>query len=107
MNNYTETFVTDYFEVKGFCPSQKLFVMTDLHGCSLAMNRLLKHYDGQSKVVFLGDAIDRGPDSFGVIKTLIDLDAICLLGNHESPSHGPGGSDSTRYESEPGNLYHC
>ena len=83
MNNNSDTFVTDYFLVKRFCPSQKLFVMTDLHGCSLAMNRLLKHYDGQSKVVFLGDAIDRGPDSYAVIKRLIELDAICILGNHE------------------------
>lgn len=57
-----ETFFTPYYEVKGFSPTEKLFVMTDLHGCSQAMSRLLKHYDGSSKVVFLGDAIDRGPD---------------------------------------------
>ena len=44
-----ETFVTPYYEVKGFSPTEKLFVMTDLHGCSQAMSRLLKHYDGQSK----------------------------------------------------------
>ncbi|WP_202109177.1 metallophosphoesterase [Succinivibrio dextrinosolvens] len=79
----TETFVTPYYEVKGFSPTEKLFVMTDLHGCSQAMSRLLKHYDGSSKVVFLGDAIDRGPDSYGVVKTLLDLDALCILGNHE------------------------
>ena len=47
------------------------------------MSRLLKHYDGQSKVVFLGDAIDRGPDSYGVVKKLLELDALCILGNHE------------------------
>ena len=78
-----ETFVTPYYEVKGFSPTEKLFVMTDLHGCSQAMSRLLKHYDGQSKVVFLGDAIDRGPDSYGVVKKLLELDALCILGNHE------------------------
>jgi hypothetical protein len=78
-----ETFVTPYYEVKGFSPTEKLFVMTDLHGCSQAMSRLLKHYDGSSKVVFLGDAIDRGPDSYGVVKKLLELDALCILGNHE------------------------
>ena len=80
---YKDTFVTGYYEVKGFFPTERLFVMTDLHGCSQAMSRLLKHYDGQSKVVFLGDAIDCGPDSYGVIKTLLELDALCILGNHE------------------------
>lgn len=79
----TETFVTPYYEVKGFSPTEKLFVMTDMHGCSQAMSRLLKHYDGSSKVVFLGDAIDRGPDSYGVVKKLLELDALCILGNHE------------------------
>lgn len=78
-----DTFVTRYFEIGGFSPTEKLFVMTDLHGCSQAMSRLLRHYDGQSKVVFLGDAIDRGPDSYGVIKRLLELDALCILGNHE------------------------
>ena len=78
-----ETFVTPYYEVKGFSPTEKLFVMTDLHGCSQAMSRLLKHYDGSSKVVFLGDAIDRGPDSYGVVKKLLELYALCILGNHE------------------------
>ncbi|SFS48921.1 Calcineurin-like phosphoesterase [Succinivibrio dextrinosolvens] len=78
-----ETFVTPFYEVKGFSPTEKLFVMTDLHGCSQAMSRLLKHYDGKSKLVFLGDAIDRGPDSYGVVKKLLELDALCILGNHE------------------------
>lgn len=83
MTVFTDTFVTRYYEITGFCPTEKLFVMTDLHGCSQAMSRLLKHYDGRSMVVFLGDAIDRGPDSYGVIKKLLELDAICILGNHE------------------------
>ncbi|SFK46524.1 metallophosphoesterase [Succinivibrio dextrinosolvens] len=83
MTKDIETFVTPYYEVKGFSPTEKLFVMTDLHGCSQAMSRLLKHYDGSSKVVFLGDAIDRGPDSYGVVKKLLELDALCILGNHE------------------------
>ena len=34
MNVFTDTFVTRYYEIKGFCPTEKIFVMTDLHGCS-------------------------------------------------------------------------
>lgn len=37
--------------------------------------------------MFLGDYVDRGPDSFGVLERVIDLHeagrAVCLLGNHE------------------------
>ena len=66
----TETFVTPYYEVKGFSPTEKLFVMTDLHGCSQAMSRLLKHYDGSSKVVFLGDAPLRGSTPWYMLQAL-------------------------------------
>ena len=43
---------------------------------------------GEYKVVFVGDYIDRGPDSAGCVQFLIDLMAedeqvICLKGNHE------------------------
>lgn len=42
--------------------------MTALHGCSQAMSRLLKHYDGILKVVFSGDAIDRVPTAMASLK---------------------------------------
>lgn len=39
-------------------------------------------------IVFLGDYVDRGPDSKGVIDLVMDLcnsrDVTCLLGNHEA-----------------------
>lgn len=39
------------------------------------------------RVIHLGDYIDRGPDSAGVIEHLIEFcrdgDAVCLLGNHD------------------------
>ena len=47
--------------------------------------------DGRSmRLVFIGDYIDRGPDSRGVVDYIIDLqsrlgvNAICLMGNHEA-----------------------
>lgn len=61
----------------------------DIHGCSVALARLLEAISPQPEdaVIPLGDYIDRGPDSPGVLDQIIDLAARCrltpLLGNHE------------------------
>lgn len=66
------------------------FVFSDVHGCLNEMNELLKHWDRKNeKLVFLGDMVDRGYNSYGVIKKLMDLKAkhddqvIILRGNHD------------------------
>jgi serine/threonine protein phosphatase 1 len=61
----------------------------DVHGCSPALRTLLDTIgpDADDVVVTLGDYIDRGPDSKGVLDLLLDLAGYCrlvaLLGNHE------------------------
>ena len=61
----------------------------DIHGCSVAFAALLESIDPQSDdtIVTLGDYVDRGIDSKGVIELLIALGDRChfvpLLGNHE------------------------
>jgi len=61
----------------------------DIHGCGRALNTLLEVLQPQrtDTVVFLGDYIDRGPDSCGVLETILDLGRTCnviaLSGNHE------------------------
>ena len=77
-------------------PSAELtFAIGDTHGCREMLARLLKRcfrYAGErpARMVFLGDYIDRGPDSRGVVQILIDLQrrlpdrVVCLRGNHES-----------------------
>ena len=61
----------------------------DIHGCSKALQGLLDAIRPQptDRLVFLGDYVDRGPDSKGVIDILLALrqqcDVVCLLGNHE------------------------
>ena len=68
---------------------EKLWVIGDVHGYSLALSRLLDHITPNSTdtVVTLGDHIDRGPDTRGVIERLMRLRRECrlvtLLGNHE------------------------
>src|SRR4051794_740525 len=61
----------------------------DVHGCSAALAVILAAIDPRpdDTVVTLGDYVNRGPDSRGVIETLLRLRSICrlvpLLGNHE------------------------
>ncbi len=61
----------------------------DIHGCSLALAALVDAIDPgpEDLLVPLGDYIDRGSDSRGVLEQLLDLRERCvlvpLLGNHE------------------------
>jgi serine/threonine protein phosphatase 1 len=65
-----------------------LIVLPDLHGRSDLLDAAVRFYPEDTRFVFLGDAIDRGPDSRGTVRRLLELsDAgrITLLrGNHES-----------------------
>jgi serine/threonine protein phosphatase 1 len=65
------------------------FAIGDIHGCLTALQVLDKELafgDGDT-VVTLGDYVDRGPDSRGVIEFLLGLRKRCKLvalrGNHE------------------------
>jgi calcineurin-like phosphoesterase family protein len=61
----------------------------DIHGCSLALRVLLAAIGPRREDLFipLGDYVDHGPDSRGVIDQLLALTQRCrvvpLLGNHE------------------------
>lgn len=73
----------------------KLDIIGDIHGEITALNDLLNHlgYDEHGhhpedrKLIFVGDLVDRGEDSWAVYKKvrhLIDSNnAYCILGNHE------------------------
>ena len=67
----------------------RLIAIGDIHGMSDALRQLLFRVDPQSNdtIITLGDYIDRGPDSKGVIDQLIELATLCttrhILGNHE------------------------
>jgi len=61
----------------------------DIHGCSLALDGLLALIEPTAgdTIICLGDYIDRGPNSRGVIDRLLGLRSECnlitLMGNHE------------------------
>jgi serine/threonine protein phosphatase 1 len=65
------------------------FAIGDIHGASIALKPLIEAIDPQphDTIVVLGDVIDCGPDSRGVLDQLIGLSSRChlvtLLGNHE------------------------
>lgn len=67
-----------------------LYAIGDIHGELRKLDALLTQLPlgASDRLVFLGDYIDRGPDSAGVVSRLLDLsrqtDCIFLLGNHES-----------------------
>ena len=68
---------------------QRVIAIGDIHGCSNALRALLDAIapGPGDTIVTLGDYVDWGPDSRGVIEQLIDLSRRCnliaLLGNHE------------------------
>ncbi|GAA4896545.1 polynucleotide kinase-phosphatase [Streptomyces coeruleoprunus] len=70
-------------------------IIGDIHGCSSELETLLgklgyengRHPEGRT-AVFVGDLVDRGPDSPGVLRRVMDMvasgDALCVPGNHEN-----------------------
>lgn len=67
----------------------RILAIGDIHGCLTALDLLLDFIALQpdDTLIFLGDYIDRGPDSRGVLNRLIELSArpntIFLRGNHD------------------------
>lgn len=67
----------------------RYIAITDIHGELEKLNNVIAKIDLQQDdtFVFLGDYIDRGPDSKGVVERVIELsekyNCICLIGSHE------------------------
>ncbi len=67
-----------------------LIAIGDIHGCVATLDVLLKLLapDQDDHLIFIGDYIDRGPDSKGVIDRLLKLrqsqQCTFLRGNHEA-----------------------
>lgn len=73
---------------------KRIYAIGDIHGCADLLDDLLDIIaedaaDTERQLVFLGDYVDRGPDSSGVVDRLIALkrdtpSTIFLKGNHEA-----------------------
>lgn len=74
-------------------PERSFFAVGDIHGCAAQLDTLMGRIEaeaqGDEAVIFLGDAIDRGPASAQVLERLFAFardhpgDAVVLMGNHE------------------------
>ncbi|MBC6438399.1 MAG: serine/threonine protein phosphatase [Rhodobacteraceae bacterium] len=78
-------------------PDRAVYVVGDLHGRADLLERILEHIDGDigqagvqnPHLVFVGDYVDRGPDSAAVLDRLHGLtqefpdNVTCLMGNHD------------------------
>jgi bis(5'-nucleosyl)-tetraphosphatase (symmetrical) len=65
-----------------------LYMIGDVQGCDGALQRLLEAVafsPSRDTLVLLGDLVNRGPDSAGVLRRLMGYGdaAQCLLGNHD------------------------
>ncbi|TQJ56305.1 polynucleotide kinase-phosphatase [Streptomyces sp. NBC_00080] len=70
-------------------------IIGDIHGCAFELDGLLGklgyvdgvHPEGR-QAVFVGDLVDRGPDSPGVLRRVMAMvksgNALCVPGNHEN-----------------------
>lgn len=74
-----------------FIPSQdgrtkRLVIVGDVHGQKASLEELLGkiHFDkAQDHLILVGDLINKGPDSAGVVDLAIELGAHAVRGNHE------------------------
>lgn len=77
-------------------PNTRIYAIGDIHGCRAELDRLLTMIDAddaarpaaETNLIFLGDLVDRGPDSAGVVERLRRLaqkreHVRFLKGNHE------------------------
>ena len=71
--------------------AEKFYLVGDIHGQLSKLENLFSKIEQDNEaddlIIFLGDYIDRGPQSFEVIEFLLKLNSghniVCLMGNHE------------------------
>ena len=66
--------------------TDRTVIIGDIHGCIDEFKELLTLVDYKSpyvRVILLGDLIDRGNDSVGVVSLARELNLECVMGNHD------------------------
>ena len=64
----------------------RTIIIGDIHGCLAEFELLLRelHFvQGTDRLILLGDLINKGPDSLGVLEKALELKCEVTLGNHE------------------------
>lgn len=64
----------------------RVIIVGDVHGCAEQLEALLQkvHFDVQSdQLVMVGDLVNKGPDSVGVVRVCQKYKAVGVVGNHD------------------------
>ncbi|RMZ79657.1 hypothetical protein DV738_g3152, partial [Chaetothyriales sp. CBS 135597] len=67
-------------------PNKRLIFVGDIHGCKnelLSLMDKVKFKPETDHLIAVGDVVNKGPDSVGVIDYLMANNASCVRGNHE------------------------
>jgi hypothetical protein len=65
---------------------RRVVAVGDVHGCLEELKELLRtleYHPEKDRLVLLGDLVDRGPDSPGVVRFVRELGVECVKGNHD------------------------
>jgi serine/threonine protein phosphatase 1 len=64
---------------------EQIYIIGDVHGCYKSLLALIEQFPNKqkSKIVFVGDVIDRGKNSCEVVEFIMNNNYDCVKGNHE------------------------
>ncbi len=62
----------------------KILILSDVHANLTALDAVLKAEQSFDRVLFLGDAVDYGPDPAACLDRLADLEPVWVRGNHDN-----------------------
>lgn len=62
---------------------KSIIIIGDIHGSYKTLMALIAKFPPGIPIVFVGDLVDRGPDSRRVVQFIIENGHECVKGNHE------------------------
>ena len=75
-----------------------MIIIGDVHGCLKELKELIKLLPQDRELCFVGDLIDRGPNSSEVVSFVRENDHKIVLGNHEDMCIRASAGDRYYYE---------
>jgi len=66
--------------------AKRTLIIGDVHGCAKELKALLKKVSAdpdRDRILFIGDLINKGPDSYGVWRQFREMKGVSVMGNHE------------------------